>query len=86
MNDFETASEIPSDVRGNVDGEVKFFEQNISDGVEDFCKENRLTTVALCLAVLSYVVARYTANRKVYLTTFQANAKTLNSPIRSECS
>ncbi|MBR3748019.1 MAG: hypothetical protein IKN27_13770, partial [Selenomonadaceae bacterium] len=78
LKDFETASEIPSDVRGNVDGEIKIFEQKISNGVGDFCRENRLTPAALCLAVLSYVVARYTANRKVYLTTIssgRANVK-----------
>ena len=72
LNDFETASEIPSDVRGNIDGEVKFFEQKISDDIDDFCKENRLTPAALCLAVLSYVVARYTMNCKVYLTTISS--------------
>ena len=77
LKDFETASEISSDVHGKLDGETKIFEQNISN-VENFCREKKLTPAAFCLAVLSYVVARYTANRKVYLTTIssgRANVK-----------
>jgi len=72
LKDFETASEITSDVRGKAGGEPKIFESAISGDVETFCRDNRLTPAALCLAVLSYVVARYTANRKVYLTTISS--------------
>ena len=72
LKDFETASEITSDVRGKVDGEPKIFDSQITGGVESFCRENRLTPAALCLAVLSYVIARYTANSKVYMTTISS--------------
>ena len=40
LKDFETASEITSDVHGKVDGEPKIFEQAISSDVENFCREN----------------------------------------------
>ncbi len=71
LKDFENASEIASDVHGKLEGEAKIFEQNFPS-VESFCHENGLTPAALCFAVLSYVVARYSANRKVYLTTISS--------------
>ena len=71
LKDFESASEITSDVHGKTDGETKFFEQNISN-VENFCNENKLTPAAFCFAALSYVVACYSANRKIYLTTISS--------------
>lgn len=67
LKDFETTSEITSDVHGKFDGESKIFEQTISSNVESFCHEKGLTPAALCLAVLSYIVARYTANSKSLL-------------------
>ena len=71
LKDFENASEIASDVHGRAEGEPKIFEQEFPS-VESFCHENGLTPAALCFAVLSYVVARYSANRKVYLTTISS--------------
>ena len=69
LKDFETASEIPSDVRGKVDGEIKIFDCEISSDVKTFCKERRLPPPSVYPAVLSYVIARYSASRKVYFTT-----------------
>ncbi|MBO4400577.1 MAG: amino acid adenylation domain-containing protein [Selenomonadaceae bacterium] len=71
LKDFENASEIASDVHGRADGNAQIFEQEFPS-VESFCHENGLTPAALCFAVLSYVVARYSANRKVYLTTISS--------------
>lgn len=72
LKDFESASEIASDVHGKSDGKAEIFEQEISGGLESYCRDKGLTPAAMCFAALSYVVARYSANRKVYLTTISS--------------
>ena len=39
---------------------------------ESYCNKNKITAAAFCLAVLGYVIARYTASRNVYLTTISS--------------
>ncbi len=72
LKDFDSASEITPDSHKKNHGDIKIFEIPIKNSVEAFCRDNKLTPAAFCLAVLSYVVARYTANRKVYLTTISS--------------
>ena len=72
LQDFESASEITSDAK-NAPAEVKLCERPLSlEAINSYCNKNQVTPAALCLAVLGYVIARYTASRQVYLTTISS--------------
>ncbi len=72
LQDFESASEITSDAK-NGESKVKILDAPINlNQLENYCNQNQITPAALCLAVLGYVIARYTASRNVYLTTISS--------------
>ena len=72
LKDFESASEVTSNAKNSAE-EIKIYEQPLNlELINNYCNNNHITPAALCLAVLGYVTARYTANRNVYLTTISS--------------
>ena len=72
LKDFESASEITSDAK-NAPSEIKICDRPLNlAAIDNYCKENQVTPAALCLSVIGYVIARYTASRQVYLTTISS--------------
>lgn len=84
LKDFETASEIPSDLNGKEEqgktGEsIRTVDRN---AVNKFCQENGITPAHLFLAGTVYTIARFTSSDDVYISTItngRTNLKTQNS-------
>ena len=78
LQDFEAASEITSDTK-NAAEKINVCDTPLNLSlIENYCNQNQITPAAFCLAVLGYVIARYTASRNVYLTpisSVRANVK-----------
>ncbi len=71
MENFESASEITADLRGQAE-EGRLASQAVSfdmEKVEKFCRENEVTPAHLFLAGTFYAVSRFVNSRNVYIST-----------------
>ena len=74
LSEFESASEVPTDIKGNGQNGMQKKAAALFDleTVDGFAKKQGVTPASVMLAATFYTVSRYVNNRNVYLSTISS--------------